>query len=76
MILNDCRIGIKQGDCLSPTLFAIFINDPVLEIKKISCGLGIEPEEHIKVLVNVLLHADDIVLHAGTELETQSMLDV
>ena len=66
----DCPIGLKQGDCLSPTLFAIFINDLALEIKESKIGLNIDGNQ----LVNILLYADDIVLLSENEKDLQSLL--
>ena len=66
----DCPIGVKQGDCVSATLFAIFINDLALEVK--NCKIGIDLRKSIDgegvptipdslLFVNILLYADDIV---------------
>ena len=62
----DCPVGVKQGDCLSPTLFSIFINDLATEIKESNIGVILEEG----LLINILLYADDIVLLAETEVET------
>ena len=70
----DCPIGVKQGDCLSPTLFAIFINDLAKELKQSNIGIKFNYEHDTSVLVNVLLYADDIVLIAADELELQSLI--
>ena len=66
----DCPIGVKQGDCLSPTLFAIFINDLAEEIK--SCGVRLQLDSD--TFVNILLYADDIVLLAESEGDLQFLL--
>ena len=66
----DCPIGVKQGDCLSPTLFAIYINDLAEEIK--ASGIGLELDSD--TFLNILLYADDIVLLAKNEEDLQFLL--
>ena len=47
----DCPIGVKQGDCISAILFAIFINDLAIEIKDSNIGLNLN--EHLKGFYHV-----------------------
>ena len=53
--------GVKQGDCLSPTLFNLYINDMVEYIMETCDGIQIE---HFKV--HCLLYADDIAFISGS----------
>ena len=80
-----CNIGVKQGDSISPTLFACFLNDLSQEIKATNLGLDLnlgngrnvdQNQENVSLKVSNLLYADDIVLMAETENDIQTMLNV
>ena len=63
--------GVRQGDTLAPTLFALFINDLVPEINGLRRGVTISNN----LTLSILLYADDVVLISETEDGVQSMLD-
>ena len=61
--------GVRQGDTLSPTLFAIYINNLAKEIINLNLGININNYK-----LSILLYADDMVLIANTETDLQKML--
>ncbi len=64
------KAGIKQGDSLSPTMFAIFINDIVEDVKSVNIGIEIDGHN-----ICILLYANDIVLLSDTKERLQKRLD-
>ena len=64
--------GVLQGNNLSPTMFSIYINSLLLELRKNEIGVCIDTSN--KELVNVLAYADDIVLVAENEQDLQKLL--
>jgi len=75
--VNDCLTpwfkvdtGVKQGCLLSPSLFAIYINDLRERINRLGCGIQIDD-----IQLSILLYADDIVVIAPDESKLQLMLN-
>ena len=64
------RSGVKQGDNLSPTVFAMYLNDLAVEVKSLDCGIDFDGRQ-----VSILLYADDIVLLASNKSSLQKQLD-
>lgn len=54
----ECNIGVRQGECLSPFLFAMYVNDLESEL----LVNGISGIDIVIVILCILLYADDIVL--------------
>ena len=80
----QCNIGLRQGENLSPILFALFMND-LKEHLDVQCQgfkllKQIFAETGDKILekscnIFFLMYADDIVMMADTPEQVQSMLD-
>ena len=67
-----CNIGVRQGECLSPFLFSMYLND--LENKlRINGVHGILID---LIQLFVLLYADDIILMTTTASDLQKALDI
>jgi len=66
------NFGVKQGDGLSPTLFNLYLNDLVSELKSRSRGVHLDDDMYLQCL----LYADDIVLISESEGDLQMMFDV
>ncbi len=72
-MLTDCldtNADIKQGDSLSSTMFGIFINDIIEDIKSVNTGIDIDGH-----CICILLYADDIVLLSDSEEGLRKPLD-
>ena len=61
--------GVRQGDCLSPTLFSLYINDLAVHLKDYRPTIDLNG-----VHINSLLYADDIVTVVETEDQLQNLL--
>ena len=62
--------GVRQGGVLSPRLFAIYIDDLILQLKKLNIGCHI-----IEIFLACIVYADDICLLAPCRSALQLLLD-
>ena len=64
--------GVRQGECVSPFLFAMFLND----VEKVIFEQGINgiDVESFKLLLK--LYVDDMVFFANNAAELQTSLDL
>ena len=53
--------GVRQGSCLSPLLFAVYIDDALKKVRSVKLGLA---NYSSSLIINIMAFADDIVLVA------------
>ncbi len=63
--------GVKQGDPMSPTLFAIYVNDLIVDLNAVNQGVRCGNNS-----VSCLFYADDIVIMSETASGLQTQLNV
>ena len=68
----SCNIGVRQGECLSPFLFAMYVNDLEQELET----NGVNGIDLGMVKLMLLLYADDIVLFGKSPEELQKSLNI
>jgi hypothetical protein len=84
-IFFSCLVGVRQGENLSPVLFAIYLNDLEQFLSKKYNGLPLLKntvsesleDDDVTVYLNlfILLYADDTILLSENEVELQNALD-
>ena len=66
----DVNSGVRQGDTLAPSLFALYLEDLITCIKNVNEGVPLENDQ-----ISILLYADDIVLISATAEGLQKQID-
>ena len=66
-----CNIGVRQGDCLSPFLFSMCLNDLEDELR----NSGVQGIVTDLIHLFVLLYADGIILMASSAEDLQKALN-
>ncbi len=66
----NTKSGVRQGDSLSPTLFALYINDLIHEIDSLKKGITINGRH-----ISALLYADDLVVLSENVEDLNFILD-
>lgn len=70
------EMGVRQGDTLSPTLFAVFINELANIIDRLACGVRFDGAECGTIEnLSMLMLADDMVFIAESIENLQKMID-
>jgi len=64
-------LGVKQGGCLSPLLYAIYVSDISEIIDKLNIGVKVGSQ-----LVNLIMYADDMALLAENKKDMNTLLNV
>ena len=67
-----CNLGVRQGECLSPLLFSLFLND----IEEHFIISGAEGLDIHMFKIFMLLYADDIIVFSNSPEELQKSLDL
>ena len=62
--------GVKQGGVLSPRLFAIYLDDLIIQLRNSGYGCHI-----VELFVAAILYADDLALVAPTRSSLQGLID-
>ena len=65
------KAGVRQGNSLSPILFALCINDMAKDLNELDLHVDIGERK-----LAILMYADDVVTLAGEHRAAQSQLDV
>ncbi len=61
--------GVKQGSVISPTLFALYVDDMLLKLQKHGCSI-------FGLHLGALMYADDLVLLSPSRSELQDMINI
>ena len=65
-----CKLGVRQGECLSPILFALYVNDMEENLRNVETGISV-----LDIKLFLLFYADDAVILADTAQGLQLGLD-
>ena len=68
----ESNLGVRQGECLSPFLFAMYLND----LEDVYIQKGYDGIDIGLIKLFLLLYADDIILFAASAEELQMSLDI